>query len=187
MTDLDSLLGPMRAVVITASDRASSGAYEDRSGPVLADGLRAQGYEVVGPRVVPDGDPVGTALRQAIAEGFDLIVTTGGTGLAPSDRTPEVTRPLLDREIPGIAEAIRAAGLAKGVAASMLSRGLAGQAATSLVINLPGSRGGCRDALVALEPVLVHAIAQLRGMDHEQAQACTEATAQSRMRSGGPS
>jgi molybdenum cofactor synthesis domain-containing protein len=94
------------------------------------------------------------------------VLTTGGTGLTPTDRTPDVTRPLLDRDVPGIAEAIRAYGVAHGVPTAALSRGLAGVAGDCLVINLPGSRGGVKDAMAVLEPVLVHAIEQVVGSDH---------------------
>ncbi|WP_460433495.1 MogA/MoaB family molybdenum cofactor biosynthesis protein [Angustibacter speluncae] len=155
-----------RALVLVASTRAAGGVYEDRSGPVLVEGLRALGFAVDGPVVVVDGDPVGDALREAVDDGYDVVLTSGGTGLTPTDRTPEVTRPVLDREVPGIAEALRAAGTAKGVPTAMLSRGLAGIAASTLVVNLPGSSGGCRDALEVLGPVLAHAVAQVRGSDH---------------------
>jgi len=132
----------------------------------LADALRADGWTVAEPVVVRDGDPVGDAIRQAVADGARLVVTTGGTGLTPTDRTPEVTRSLLDREIPGIAEAIRAHGLAKGVPTAMLSRGLAGVVGSALVVNLPGSSGGVRDGLDVVVPVLRHAVDQIVGSDH---------------------
>lgn len=164
MTGAPSEVG--RALVLVASTRAAGGVYEDRSGPVLVEGLRALGFAVDGPVVVADGDPVGDALREAVDDGYDVVLTSGGTGLTPTDRTPEVTRPVLDREVPGIAEALRAAGTAKGVPTAMLSRGLAGVAASTLVVNLPGSSGGCRDALEVLGPVLAHAVAQVRGSDH---------------------
>jgi molybdenum cofactor synthesis domain-containing protein len=128
----------IRALAITVSNRAAAGVYDDRSGPVLADLLRSAGCEVDGPRVVADGDPVAAALRDALRAGYDVVVTTGGTGLTPTDLTPEMTRKVIDREIPGIADAIRQEGAAAGVPASVLSRGLAGLAGQTLIVNLPG-------------------------------------------------
>lgn len=155
-----------RAVVLVASNRASAGVYEDRTGPLIVAALRGWGYAVDDPTVVPDGPPVAEALAAALALGPAVILTTGGTGISPTDATPEMTRPLLEREVPGIAEAIRAAGAAKGVPTAMLSRGLAGTAGATLVVNLPGSSGGVKDALAVLEPVIGHAVDQLRGGDH---------------------
>jgi molybdenum cofactor synthesis domain-containing protein len=155
-----------RAVVITCSTRAATGVYPDRGGPLVVEALRQWGFEADDPTVVPDGPEVDEALSAAVAARPDLVVTTGGTGLSPTDGTPEATRALLDREVPGIAEAIRAAGVAKGVPTAMLSRGLAGLAGTTLVVNLPGSSGGVKDALEVLEPVVAHAISQVRGGDH---------------------
>lgn len=154
------------AVVITCSNRAAAGTYADRSGPLLVDALRGWGFTCPEPVVVPDGPPVGDALRSAIEAGADVVLTTGGTGLTPTDQTPEQTRPLLTREVPGVAEAVRAAGVAAGVPTAMLSRGLAGLAGSTLVINLPGSSGGVRDAIAVLEPVLTHAVEQIGGSDH---------------------
>jgi molybdenum cofactor synthesis domain-containing protein len=159
-------MGAMRATVIVASNRASAGVYSDRGGPVLVDGLRGMGFEVGDPVVVPDGEPVLAALTAALADSPDVILTSGGTGLTSGDLTPEMTQRVIDRPVPGIAEAIRAYGLAKGVPAAMLSRGLAGLAGRTLVVNLPGTRGGCRDGLAVLEPVLGHAIDQVAGVDH---------------------
>ncbi|MCL8026837.1 MogA/MoaB family molybdenum cofactor biosynthesis protein [Nocardioides bruguierae] len=156
----------MPAAVVVASNRAAAGVYEDTTGPLIVDALAGLGFEVGPAAVVPDGEPVGEAIAAAVAAGARAVLTTGGTGLTPTDRTPEVTRPLLDREVPGIAEAIRAAGVAKGVPTAVLSRGLAGVAGECLVVNLPGSRGGVKDALAVLEQVLPHAVAQVRGSDH---------------------
>jgi len=157
----------IRALAVTVSNRAAAGVYEDRSGPVLAGLLRAAGCaEVDGPLVVPDGDPVEAVLREALAAGYDVVVTTGGTGLTPGDLTPEMTRRVIDREIPGIAEALRSAGAAAGVPAAILSRGVAGVAGRTLIVNLPGSTGGVRDGMAVLAPVLAHAVAQINGGDH---------------------
>jgi molybdenum cofactor synthesis domain-containing protein len=156
----------IRALAVTVSNRAAAGVYEDRSGPVLAGLLAEAGCAVDGPLVVPDGAPVEVALRDAIAAGYDVVVTTGGTGLTPGDLTPEMTRRVLDREIPGIAEAIRAAGVAAGVPAAMLSRGLAGLAGRTLIVNLAGSTGGVRDGMAVLAPVLRHEVDQAHGGDH---------------------
>jgi molybdenum cofactor synthesis domain-containing protein len=156
----------VRARVITASNRAAAGVYDDRGGPVLVEGLRRLGFDVPEPVVVPDGEPVEQALRAAVADGVQVVLTTGGTGLTPGDLTPAMTRRVLDRETPGIAEAIRAFGVAQGVPAAMLSQGVAGVAGRTLVVNLPGSTGGCRDGLAVLSPVLVHAVEQIAGGDH---------------------
>jgi molybdenum cofactor synthesis domain-containing protein len=155
----------IRARVIVASNRASSGVYRDTSGPLLVTGLRELGCETDEPVVVPDGEPVGQALREAVGAGYDVVITSGGTGLNPSDRTPEVTRAVLDYEVPGIAEALRAHSRDR-VPTSVLSRGLAGGAGRTLVVNLPGSTGGARDGLAVLGPILGHAVDQLRGGDH---------------------
>ena len=155
-----------RAVVITCSTRAAIGVYPDRGGPLIVEALRQWGVEVGDPVVVPDGPPVGDALAEALAGIPEVVITTGGTGLSPTDRTPEATRAVLDREVPGLAEAIRGAGLAAGVPTAALSRGLAGVSGSTLVVNLPGSTGGVRDGLTVLQPVLSHALSQIRGGDH---------------------
>lgn len=155
----------MRAFVLTVSNRAAAGVYEDVSGPLLASLLSSLGFAVSGPSVVPDGEPVLAALRAAVASSYDVVITTGGTGLTPTDRTPEMTRQVLDREIPGIAEAIRSFGAGK-VPAAILSRGLAGVSGRTLIVNLPGSKGGVRDGMAVLGPVLEHAVDQIAGGDH---------------------
>jgi len=165
----------IRALAVTVSNRAAAGIYQDRSGPVLVELLRSAGCAAVdGPLVIPDGDAVEAALRDAVAAGYDVVVTSGGTGLTPADLTPEMTRRVLDKEIPGIAEALRAAGAAAGVPAAILSRGLAGVADRTLIVNLPGSAGGVRDGLAVLAPVLEHAVSQINGGDHVRADADTK-------------
>lgn len=157
---------PLAAAVIVASNRAAAGVYADTTGPLIVEALRADGWSVDDPVVVPDGEPVADAIRAAVSAGARVVLTTGGTGLTPTDRTPEATRPLIDRPIPGIAEAIRAHGLAKGVPTAMLSRGLAGIVGSALVVNLPGSSGGVRDGLEVVVPMLRHAVEQILGSDH---------------------
>ena len=149
-----------RAVVITCSTRAASGVYPDRAGPLIVEALQAWGFAAEPPVVVPDGPPVGEALRTAIASGAAVVVTTGGTGLSPTDATPEQTAPLFDR--------LRAAGTRAGVPTAILSRGLAGLAGHTLVVNLPGSPGGVRDALAILAEVVPHAVDQVAGGDHRR-------------------
>lgn len=156
----------MKAVVIVASNRAAAGVYADETGPLIRAWLSEQGFVVDDPVVVPDGDPVAAAISAAISDGARVVLTTGGTGLTPTDRTPEATLPLLDREVPGIADGIRSQGLANGVPTAMLSRGVAGVAGSCLVVNLPGSRGGVKDGLAVLAPVLRHAVEQIVGSDH---------------------
>lgn len=156
----------MKAVVVVASNRAAAGVYADETGPLIVSWLAAEGFACGDPVVVPDGEPVRHAISAAVADGARVVLTTGGTGLTPTDRTPDVTRPLLDREVPGIAEAIRAHGVASQVPTAMLSRGVAGVVGSCLVVNLPGSRGGVKDGLAVLAPVLRHAVEQIVGSDH---------------------
>jgi molybdenum cofactor synthesis domain-containing protein len=132
---------------------------------VIVKWLCERGYQTPDPVVVPDGSPVRDAVAGAVADAVDVVLTTGGTGISPTDRTPEATEPLLDRRLPGLADAIRAAGLPK-VPTAVLSRGLAGVAGHTLVVNLPGSTGGVRDGLAVLDRVLDHAVEQLHGADH---------------------
>jgi molybdenum cofactor synthesis domain-containing protein len=154
------------AEVVVASNRAAAGVYDDTTGPLIVDALTELGFDVAAPVVVPDGVPVGEAIRSAVDRGARLVLTTGGTGLTPTDRTPEVTLELLDFQVPGIPEALRAYGLSRNVHSAVLSRGVAGVVGTCLVINLPGSRGGVKDAMAVLQPVLVHAVEQVVGSDH---------------------
>lgn len=157
---------PYRALAVTASNRAAEGVYEDTCGPVIIEGLAAMGFETEGPSVVPDGEPVAEVLDAAVAAGFDVVLTTGGTGISPTDVTPEMTRRVLDYEIPGISEAIRAEGSGK-VPTAALSRGIAGVAGgRTLIVNLPGSSGGVRDGLAVLGRMLEHAVDQIHGGDH---------------------
>ncbi|MGP3989539.1 MogA/MoaB family molybdenum cofactor biosynthesis protein [Streptomyces sp. 3N207] len=156
---------PYRALAVTASNRASAGVYADKGGPLLVEGLSALGFAADGPRVVPDGEPVRKALEEAVEAGYAVVLTTGGTGISPTDRTPEVTRDVLDYEIPGIPEAIRAEGMAK-VPTAALSRGVAGVAGRTLIVNLPGSTGGVKDGLAVLTRLLPHAVDQIHGGDH---------------------
>lgn len=156
----------MKAVVITASNRAAAGVYPDRSGPLIVSWLDERGFSVSTPVVVPDGEPVRLALAEAVSSGADLVVTTGGTGINPTDRTPEATRAVLDYEVPGLADVIRMSGWPR-VPGSVLSRGVAGVAGRTLIVNLPGSTGGVRDGLDVLGSVVEHALDQLRGGDHK--------------------
>ena len=155
-----------RAAVVTASNRSSRGERQDTSGHLLADRLRELGCMVEDVTVVPDDVPaIQAALRAALAGGADVVITTGGTGVTPTDVTPEATRPLLEREVPGIAEAIRLASRDR-VPTAVLSRGLAGTVGAALVVNLPGSPGGVKDGMAVLAPILGHVLSQLRGGDH---------------------
>ena len=156
----------MRALVITASDRAAAGLYEDRSGAFAEAGLKDMGFQVER-TVVHDGAPVAGAIANAVAVDYEVVVTTGGTGLSERDLTPEMTRPLLTRELPHLAAAVAQRGVDAGIPTAVLSRGIAGIAQRTLVVNLPGSLGGVRDGMAVLSQVLVHAVNQIRGSDDQ--------------------
>ena len=162
----------LKAAVVTVSDRASRGEYEDRSGPLAHEGLIAAGLDCPAVVLVPDDAPAITAaIRDAVAAGARVVLTTGGTGVGPRDVTPEATAALGGRELPGIAEAIRRKGLEKTPFA-ITSRGIAvvveveGATAAALVVNAPGSTGGARDAVAVLAPIVEHVVAQLDGYGH---------------------
>jgi molybdenum cofactor synthesis domain-containing protein len=155
-----------RAVVITASNRASAGVYEDRSGQILVEGLNALGYEVGPSTILPDNlEQIRNAIAGAISAGVNLVVTTGGTGVSPMDLTPEATEPLIEKFMPGILEAFRSYSREK-VPTTDLSRGFAGVASKTLVINLPGSPGAAKDGLVIIDRLASHIHDQLEGHDH---------------------
>ena len=156
----------MKAAIITASARASAGIYEDKSGEILKTGLQALGYEVSDVVIVPDDvKQISDAIAAAIAAKADLVVTTGGTGISPTDVTPEATAPHIQKLLPGIPEALRAYSREK-VPTADLSRGIAGTAASALIISLPGSPGAVKDGLVIIERLAGHIHEQLRGKDH---------------------
>jgi molybdenum cofactor synthesis domain-containing protein len=154
------------AQVITVSTRGSQGLRADTSGEILLTALTELGIMCSPTVIIPDGPEVSTEILRAVKSGHSLVVTTGGTGISPTDRTPEFTRSVIDREVPGIAEAIRAYGRGNGVATAALSRGIAGQLDNSLVVNVPGSPGGARDAAAVLGEIVIHALEQIVGSDH---------------------
>ena len=158
----------IRAAVLTVSDRSARGERGDESGPVLAELLREAGATVVTQEVISDeSEPLAARLRE-LADRVDvnLVVTTGGTGLSPRDNTPEATRSVLEREVHGIAEAMRAETL-RQTPSAMLSRAACGTRSGALVVNLPGSPKGVRECFAVIRPVLAHAVAQLAGHDHK--------------------
>ena len=156
----------MKAAIITASARASAGVYEDTSGEILKTGLKALGYEVSDVVIFPDDvKQISDAISVALAAHVDLIVTTGGTGISPTDVTPEATAPHIQKLLPGIPEALRAYSREK-VPTSDLSRGVAGTNSSTLIINLPRSPGAVKDGLVIIERLAGHIHEQLRGKDH---------------------
>jgi molybdenum cofactor biosynthesis protein B len=162
---VDGLPEGARAAVVTVSDRSHGGFRHDSSGPLLASLLTELGFAVSDVVVVPDeAGAIAEAVRSAAA-GHDLVVTTGGTGLGPRDVTPEAVTPLLERPVPGLAEALRLENR-DTVPTTILSRAVAGTIGATLVVTLPGSTGGVRDGVTVLAPVVGHAVAQLRGGDH---------------------
>lgn len=154
-----------RAVVITVSNRAAAGVYRDDAGPAVAARLRGAGFTVDEPVIVPDGCAVVAEAILASCAYADVVCTSGGTGLHPNDETPEATRAVIDREVPGVAEAMRRAAQAVTPMA-MLSRAVVGVRGTTLICNLPGSPKGAVENLAAIEPVLLHAVEQMHGGDH---------------------
>jgi molybdenum cofactor synthesis domain-containing protein len=153
--------------VVIASTRAAAGVYEDRTGPIIVDWLNGRGITTPPPVVVPDGAAVSHALLDAIGENIGVIITSGGTGISPTDATPDATADIVDYQIPGLADAIRRSGLPH-VPTSILSRGVCGVKGRTLIVNLPGSTGGVKDGLGVLDDVLEHALDQLSGKDHSR-------------------
>ena len=159
------------AAVITCSDRAAAGDYEDRSGPAIKDALAEHGFEAPDPVVVADhAEQIKRAILDALSAGARVIITTGGTGVSPTDITPEVTRDLIAYELPGLMEEVRRIGAGK-VPTALLSRGLAGvlelpNQPRAVIVNAPGSTGGAKDTMTVLGPLLSHLVEQLDGADH---------------------
>jgi molybdenum cofactor synthesis domain-containing protein len=152
---------------VIASTRAATGVYEDRTGPIIVDWLNGCGIETPAPTVVADGPEVRDAIVTAIGENADVVITSGGTGISPTDRTADITAEIVDYQIPGLADAIRRSGLPH-VPTSVLSRGVCGVKGSTLIVNLPGSTGGVKDGLGVLDDVLEHALDQLAGKDHSR-------------------
>lgn len=165
MAAVEGLPAGARAAVVTVSDRSHGGERHDSSGPLLAELLQGLGFAVSPVVVVPDEAPDIAAAVSSAAGEHDLVVTTGGTGLGPRDVTPDAVLPLLERQVPGIAEALRLENR-EALPTTVLSRAVVGTIGRTLVVTLPGSTGGVRDGAAVLAPVVGHAIAQLRGGDH---------------------
>ncbi|GGL05482.1 molybdenum cofactor synthesis domain-containing protein [Curtobacterium luteum] len=156
-----------RAGVLVVSTQAAADPALDRTGPVIASWLRERAFTVAEPIIVPDGGPIAETVTGEVLAGARVVITTGGTGVTPTDRTPEAVAPLLDLELPGIVEEIRRRGLAGAGPTALLSRGVAGIAAGgTVVVTLPGSRGGVADGLDVLDGLLDHVLAQLHGAGH---------------------
>ncbi|HWD62141.1 MAG TPA: MogA/MoaB family molybdenum cofactor biosynthesis protein [Humibacter sp.] len=168
--------GERRAVVIVASTGAAAGTAQDATGPVIVRWLAERRWVTGEPVVVPDGPPVESALLAAIEDHATLVITTGGTGLSPDDATPEATRAVIDRELPGIAEELRRRG-AENTPLALLSRGIAGVAKRTLIVNLPGSSGGVRDGLEVLDGVLDHTVAVISGTAEHGERVATDSNA----------